>query len=147
MSLLWPNLSEKASNRHQTLSMWSMSWKTYPTKSAQGLMQGALVHVILTSRIPKEVQIMNRKFYKMRRNRMISGVLAGLSDSWDLDVTLVRFVFAIFTIANFGLGIIIYIILAYILPTKEDIEADMYGTGPRKIKQAEPIDDDKGWFW
>lgn len=50
---------------------------------------------------------MNKKFYKMRRNRMISGVLAGLSDKWDLDVTLVRFIFAIFTIANFGLGIII----------------------------------------
>lgn len=127
--------------------MWSLSWEAYPTKSAQGLMQGSLVHVILISRISKEVQTMNRKFYKMRRNRMISGVLAGLSDSWDLDVTLVRFIFAIFTIANFGLGIIIYIILAYILPTKEDIEAEMYGTGPRKMKQAEPIDDDKGWFW
>ena len=52
-------------------------------------MQGVLVHVILISRIPKEVQTMNKKFYKMRRNRMISGVLAGLSDKWDLDVTLV----------------------------------------------------------
>ena len=34
---------------------------------------------------------MNTKFYKMRRNRMVSGVLAGLSDKWNLDVTLVRF--------------------------------------------------------
>ena len=93
---------------------------------------------------------MNTKFYKMRRNRMVSGVLAGLSDKWNLDVTLVRFlfaIFAIFTIANFGLGIIIYIILASILPTKEDIEAEMYGTGPRKIKEAQPINDDEGWFW
>ena len=110
-------------------------------------MQGIFIHVILVSRIPKEVQTMNKKFYKMRRNRMISGVLAGLSDKWDLDVTLVRFIYAIFTIANFGLGIIIYIILASILPTKEDIEAEMYGTGPRKIKEAEPIKDDEGWFW
>ncbi len=39
---------------------------------------------------------MNSKFYKMRRNRMISGVLAGLSDKWNFDVTLVRFLFAIF---------------------------------------------------
>ena len=58
-------------------------------------MQTVLVHVILFSRIAKEVEIMNNKFYKMRRNRMISGVLAGLSDKWDLDVTLVRFIFAI----------------------------------------------------
>ena len=90
---------------------------------------------------------MNTKFYKMRRNRMISGVLAGLSDKWNVDVTLLRFLFAIFTIANFGLGIIIYIILASILPTKEDIEAEMYGTGPRKIKEVQPINDDEGWFW
>ena len=110
-------------------------------------MQAVLVHVILISIIPKEVQIMNTKFYKMSRNRMVSGVLAGLSDKFNFDVTLVRFLFAIFTVVNFGLGVIIYMILAYILPTKEDIEADMYGTGPRKMKEAEPIDDEKGWFW
>ena len=104
-------------------------------------------HDILLVRIPKEEQIMNTKFYKMRRNRMVSGVLAGLSDKWKLDVTLVRFLFAIFTVANFGVGVIIYIILASILPTKEDIEAEMYGTGPRKIKEAQPINDDNGWFW
>lgn len=127
--------------------MRSLSRQAHFAKYVQGLMQAFLLHVILISRIPKEVEIMNTKFYKMRRNRMISGVLAGLSDKWDLDVTLVRFIFTIFTIANFGLGIIIYIILASILPTKEDIEAEMYGTGPRKIKDAEPIDDDKGWFW
>ena len=90
---------------------------------------------------------MNTKFYKMRRNRMASGVLAGLSDKWNFDVTLVRFLFAIFTVANFGVGVIIYIILASILPTKEEIEAEMYGTGPRKIKEAQPINDDDGWFW
>ena len=104
-------------------------------------------HDILLVRIPKEEHIMNNKFYKMKRNSMVSGVLAGLSDKWNFDVTLVRFLFAIFTISNFGIGVIIYIILASILPTKEEIEAEMYGTGPRKIKEAEPIDDDKGWFW
>ena len=106
-----------------------------------------LFHAILVVRILKEETIMNTKFYKMRRNRMVSGVLAGLSDKWKLDVTLVRFLFAIFTISNFGIGVIIYIILASILPTKEEIEAEMYGTGPRKIKEAQPINDDDGWFW
>ena len=78
---------------------------------------------------------------------MVSGVLAGLSDKWNFDVTLVRFLFAIFTISNFGIGVIIYIILASILPTKEEIEAEMYGTGPRKRKEAEAIDDNDGRFW
>ncbi|EFM31785.1 PspC domain protein [Streptococcus mitis ATCC 6249] len=104
-------------------------------------------HAILLVRIPKEEIIMNTKFYKMRRNRMVSGVLAGLSDKWNFDVTLVRFLFAIFTVANFGIGVIIYIILASILPTKEEIEAEMYGTGPRKRKEAQAINDNDGWFW
>ena len=106
-----------------------------------------LFHAILLVRILKEETIMNTKFYKMRRNRMVSGVLAGLSDKWNFDVTLVRFLFAIFTISNFGVGVIIYIILASILPTKEEIDAEMYGTGPRKIKEAQPINDDDGWFF
>ena len=106
-----------------------------------------LFHAILLVRIPKEEIIMNTKFYKMRRNRMVSGVLAGLSDKWNFDVTLVRFLFAIFTISNFGVGVIIYIILASILPTKEEIEAEMYGTGPRKRKEAEAIDENDGRLW
>jgi len=104
-------------------------------------------YAILLVRIPKEETIMNTKFYKMRRNRMVSGVLAGLSDKWKLDVTLVRFLFAIFTISNFGIGVIIYIILSSILPAKEEIDAEMYGTGPRKRKEAEAIEDNDGWFW
>lgn len=104
-------------------------------------------HAILLVRIPKEEHIMNNKFYKMRRNRMVSGVLAGLSDKWNFDVTLVRLLFVIFTVANFGIGVIIYIILASILPTKEEIEAEMYGTGPRKRKEAQAIEDNDGWFW
>lgn len=47
---------------------------------------------------------MNSKFYKMRRNRMISGVLAGLSDKWNFDVTLVRFLFAILQSQTLDLG-------------------------------------------
>ena len=106
-----------------------------------------LFHAILLVRIPKEDTFMNTKFYKMKRNSMVSGVLAGLSDKWNFDVTLVRFLFAIFTISNFGIGVIIYIILASILPTKEEIEAEMYGTGPRKRKEAQAIEDNDGWFW
>lgn len=83
----------------------------------------------------------------MRKNRLISGVLAGLSDKFKFDVTLVRLLFAILTIANYGVGIIIYVILASILPVKEDIEEEMYGTGPRKRKEAQAIDDNDGWFW
>ena len=55
-----------------------------------------------------EVSIMNVKFYKLKKNRLISGVLSGLSDKFDFDLSLVRFLFIIFTVVNFGLGILIY---------------------------------------
>lgn len=91
--------------------------------------------------------IMKTTFYKLRRNRAVSGVLAGLSDKFGLDVGLVRFLFVLFTVFNFGLGIIVYIILVAVIPYKEDVEEEMYGTGPRKRKEAEAIKEDDGWFW
>lgn len=90
---------------------------------------------------------MKSKFYKLKRGRMISGVLAGLSDKFNLDVNLVRFLFAMFTVFNFGLGIILYVIFAMSMPYKEDVEREQYGTGPRRRKDAEPIQDNDGWFW
>ena len=101
----------------------------------------------MKERMRVEVIIMKTKFYKLRRNRVISGVLSGLADKFNFDLGLLRFLFIIFTVFNFGLGILIYILLAIVMPYKEDVEAEMYGTGPRKMKDAEPINDNDGWFW
>ena len=90
---------------------------------------------------------MKTVLYKTRRNRLLAGVLAGLADKFKFDLSLIRFLYILFTISSSGFGVVIYISLAVLLPTKEDIEAEMYGTGPRKRKDAEPIDDDKGLFW
>ena len=90
---------------------------------------------------------MKTTFYKLRRGKSIEGVLAGLSDKFNIDLGLLRFLYVIFTVFNFGIGIIIYIALAATLPYKEDIEREMYGTGPRKRKNADPIEDNDGWFW
>lgn len=90
---------------------------------------------------------MKSRFYKLKRGRMVSGVLAGLSDKFGFDVNLVRFLFAMFTVMNFGLGIVLYVIFAMSVPYKEDIEREKYGTGPRRRKEAEPVQDNDGWFW
>ncbi len=86
-------------------------------------------------------------FYKTKRNRLLTGVLAGLADRFKFDLSLIRFLYILFTIAAFGLGILIYIVLSVLLPYKEDLEAEMYGTGPRKRKDAEPIDEKSDLFW
>ena len=86
-------------------------------------------------------------FYKTKRNRLLTGVLAGLADRFKFDLSLIRFLYILFTIAAFGLGIFIYIALSVLLPYIEDLEAEMYGTGPRKRKDAEPIDEKSDLFW
>ena len=86
-------------------------------------------------------------FYKTKRNRLLTGVLAGLADRFKFDLSLIRCLYILFTIAAFGLGILIYIVLSVLLPYKEDLEAEMYGTGPRKRKDAEPIDEKSDLFW
>lgn len=71
---------------------------------------------------------MKTKFYKLRRNRVISGVLSGLADKFNFDLGLLRFLFIIFTVVNFGLGILIYVLLAMVMPYKEDLKKKC--TGP-----------------
>ncbi|MER0122686.1 PspC domain-containing protein [Streptococcus sp. ZJ93] len=84
-------------------------------------------------------------FYKQRTNKLITGVLAGIADRFRVDLTITRIVF--FFICLFGrlglLAIAAYILAAVLLPFKEDVYAERYGTGPRKIKEAEKIHKDK----
>lgn len=89
---------------------------------------------------------MKSSFYKLKRGRMVSGVLAGLSDKFGFDVNLVRFLFAMFTVFNW-IGIVLYVIFAISMPYKEDVDRERYGTGPRRRKEAEPVQDNDGWFW
>ncbi|MTB64790.1 PspC domain-containing protein [Streptococcus sp. zg-86] len=80
-------------------------------------------------------------FYKQRTNKLITGVLAGIADRFRLDLSITRIVFFIIClVGRLGLlAIAVYILAAVLLPFKEDVYADRYGTGPRKIKDAEKI--------
>lgn len=87
--------------------------------------------------------------YKQKRGKMLSGVLVGLADKYNWDVSLCRILFGIFVYVSFGFAVFLYVLLATILPYKEDLIEEKYGTGPRKRKEAEPVveDDKDGWSW
>lgn len=54
---------------------------------------------------------------RSRSKRMIAGVLGGLADFVGMDVTVVRVLFVLLTIAtNFGAGLIAYVIMALVIP-------------------------------
>ena len=53
---------------------------------------------------------MKRKLYKSSKNKKLAGVCGGLAEYLNIDVTVVRLIWAILSLF-YGSGIIIYIIL------------------------------------
>ncbi|HFR3539379.1 TPA: PspC domain-containing protein [Streptococcus suis] len=84
--------------------------------------------------------------YKLRQGKILSGVLAGLAHKlgWEAWGMRVLFLAALFLGKTSLLTLALYIAGAYFLPYKEDQDAERYGTGPRKIKDAEKVH--KSWF-
>ena len=71
----------------------------------------------------------------------MTGVLSGLADKCKWDVWLVRGIFlaiSLFTRLSW-LAIGLYVVASIFLPVKEEVEAERYGTGPRKRKDAEKL--------
>ncbi len=56
-----------------------------------------------------------KKLYKSQTNRVICGVCAGVAEYFNVDVTVVRVVWALATLAGLS-GIIGYIIAAILIP-------------------------------
>lgn len=63
----------------------------------------------------------NKKLYKVNEGKMLCGVCMGLSDYFEIDVTLVRLAWVILSFM-FGSGIIIYILATIIMPIKPPIK-------------------------
>ena len=87
---------------------------------------------------------MPNHFYKIRKNRLVAGVVAGLADKFGWNLTLAR-VLAIILMVSTQFGIFLYFVLALLLPYKEDIYPEIKLKDGRKRKNAEPVEDE--WKW
>jgi phage shock protein C len=57
---------------------------------------------------------------RSRKNRMIAGVCAGIAQSLGMDVTLVRVLYVVISIASVAFpGILVYLLLWLIMPQEE----------------------------
>jgi phage shock protein PspC (stress-responsive transcriptional regulator) len=56
--------------------------------------------------------------YRNENDKILGGVCSGLGVYLRIDTTIIRIIFALFTLGAFGSGLIIYIILSSILPSK-----------------------------
>jgi phage shock protein C len=61
---------------------------------------------------------MNKKLYRDEYHKVLGGVCSGLADYFEVDVTVIRLLFA-FTVIIMGVGIIPYIVLWIVLPKKD----------------------------
>lgn len=56
-----------------------------------------------------------KTLYRLPKQGKIAGVCAGLADYFDMDVTLMRVLFVVGACIS-GIGLLLYIVLAIILP-------------------------------
>jgi len=63
---------------------------------------------------------MSKRIYKIRSQKKLCGVCAGVADYFDLDPTLVRVLWAAISL-GYGVGVIAYILCAVIFPDKSEV--------------------------
>ena len=63
---------------------------------------------------------MKKRLYKLEQGKKLDGVCGGIAEYFDIDPTLVRLAWVLFTACSLGSGIIAYIIAASVMPTKSD---------------------------
>ena len=59
---------------------------------------------------------MTDRLYRSRDDRMLAGVAAGVADALDADPSLVRIVWALLVVFTGGLALLVYIVMAIVVP-------------------------------
>lgn len=60
---------------------------------------------------------MSKKLYRIKEGKMIGGVCNGVAEYFDVDVTIVRIAWAVFTLC-YGFGLLAYILCLLFAPEK-----------------------------
>ncbi|HET8786524.1 MAG TPA: PspC domain-containing protein [Candidatus Limnocylindrales bacterium] len=79
---------------------------------------------------------MSTRLYRSRRDRMLAGVAGGLAEMWGADPALVRIIWALLVVFTGGIALLIYIVMAIVIPDEEDV----FGTtgAPRAARPPRP---------
>ncbi len=63
---------------------------------------------------------MGTHLYRSRDDRMLAGVAGGLAELWDADPSLIRILWAILVILTGRLALVVYIVMAIVVPEEPD---------------------------
>ncbi|RPK23192.1 PspC domain-containing protein [Paenibacillus xylanexedens] len=70
------------------------------------------------------------KLYRSTRDRMLTGLCGGISETIGMDSTLLRIIFVISIFVTGGTSLLIYFIAALVVPKEPYPPYDPYGYGP-----------------
>lgn len=71
----------------------------------------------------KQKHYEGKRLTKSNHEKSIFGVCAGIAQYFDIDVTIIRLLFVLLTLAG-GPGLLLYIVLAIVLPSDNRSETD-----------------------
>src|SRR5512146_1254284 len=70
--------------------------------------------------LPRRLPLMSDHLHRSRDDRMLAGVAGGLAEQWDADPSLVRLVWALLVVFTGGIALVVYIVMAIVVPEEED---------------------------
>jgi len=63
--------------------------------------------------------VMEKRLYKINEGKMIDGVCGGIAEYFNVDPTVIRLLWVLFSVCG-GSGILAYIICAIVIPRKPE---------------------------
>ncbi len=81
---------------------------------------------------------MSDHLYRSRDDRMLAGVAGGLAELWDADPSLVRLVWALLVIFTGGIALVVYIVMAIVVPEGDDEFVQPATPAPANVLRRRP---------
>lgn len=67
---------------------------------------------------------MSERLFRSRDDRMLAGVAGGLAELWDADPSVVRILWALLALLTGGLALVVYIVMAIVVPEGDPVPLD-----------------------
>ena len=66
---------------------------------------------------------LSRTWFRSERDRKIAGICGGLAEEFGISVTILRLAFLLGALLGGGMGVVIYLVLWVVMPTRPDSDA------------------------
>jgi len=100
-----------------SFNFWQIPWQ-----ALWGALFVSLGLLLMFKKVKVEdvVDVENKKLFRSRTQKMISGVCGGLAEYFSLDVSLIRVIWVVGTVISAGMGILAYVVMLIVFPEEPE---------------------------